>query len=388
MRRFEFEEGGSSKFWEIDQKGSEFTVRFGRKGTDGQAKTNTCGSADEAMAEVAKLIREKTKKGYQEIGAPGAAVEKALKRPTVYSNLEHPTHFANYALVDFDPEEGGLKDLDRKAYAVRTDYDGGADDFAAKLDALLDDPKISQLKALVIGQWDETSEDGPRIAIDKLIAAKDRLTSLTALFLSDLIQEESEISWTHNCDLTPLLNAFPKLEELVTRGGEGLSFPKLKHANLRTLIVQSGGLPAQCVRDLAASDLPQLERAVLWLGTDNYGGDAKVEDLKPILDGKVWPKLEYLGLMNSEITNDIARAVVTAPILARIRALDLSMGTLNDEGGLALLGCAAIKKLKFLNLRRHYLSPEIMAKLKKLGIEVDVSDREEDDEYISCEVSE
>ena len=64
------------------------------------------------------------------------------------------------------------------------------------------------------------------------------------------------------------------------------------------------------------------------------------------------------------------------------------MGTLNDEGGLALLGCAAIKKLKFLNLRRHYLSPEIMAKLKKLGIEVDVSDREEDDEYISCEVSE
>ena len=189
MRRFEFEEGGSSKFWEIDQKGSEFTVRYGRKGSDGTAKTTACASADEAIAEVAKLIREKTKKGYQEIGAPGAVVQKALKRPAHYYGYEHPTHFANYALVDFDPEEGGLKDLDRKAYAVRTDYDGGAEDFASKLDALLSDPKVGQLKALVIGQWDETCEGGPQVAIDKLIAAKDQLTSLKALFLGDVVQE-------------------------------------------------------------------------------------------------------------------------------------------------------------------------------------------------------
>lgn len=388
MRRFEFEEGGSSKFWEIDQKGSSFTVRFGRKGTDGQAKTTDCASADEAMAEVAKLIREKTKKGYQEIGAPGVVVEKALKKPTHYYGYEHPTHFANYALVDFDPEEGGLKDLDRKAYAVRTDYEGGAEDFAGKLDTLLADPKVGQLKALVIGQWDETCEGGPRVAIDKLIAAKDRLTSLKALFLGDVVQEESEISWMEQCDVTPLLNALPNLEELVTRGGNGLGFPKLKHTGLRTLIVQSGGLPAQCVRDLSASDLPNLERVALWLGTDNYGGDAKVDDLKPILDGKVWPRLEYLGLMNSDIANDIAKAVAKAPILTRVRALDLSMGTLKDEGALALLASPQIKALKFLNLRRHFMTPEVMAQFKKLGIEVDVSDREEDDEYISCEVAE
>ncbi len=31
------------------------------------------------------------------------------------------------------------------------------------------------------------------------------------------------------------------------------------------------------------------------------------------LAGKVFPKLKYLGLMNSEIANDIAAVVVNAP---------------------------------------------------------------------------
>ena len=92
--------------------------------------------------------------------------------------------------------------------------------------------------------------------------------------------------------------------------------------------------------------------------------------------------------MNSEIANPLAKAIATAPILTRVRALDLSMGTLGDEGALALLASPKIKTLKFLNLRRHFMTPEVMGQFKKLGIEVDVSDREEDDEYISCEVAE
>ena len=389
MRRFELQEGTSSQFWEIDQKGSSFTVCFGRLGAEGESETTDCGSADDARAEVAQLIREKTRKGYREItGAPRAAVDGALEKPTHYDTLSHPTHFAGYVLVDFDPEAGGLEDLDHQAYAVRTDYDGGAEDFAAKLDALLDDPKIGRLRALVIGQWDETSFGGPHEAIEKLIAARARLTSLEALFLGDVVQEESEISWMEQCNLRPLLDSLPNLRELVTRGGNGLGFPGLKHANLQTLIVQSGGLPAQCVRELAASDLPNLQRVALWLGTDGYGGDAKLEDLEPILQGQVWPRLEYLGLMNSEMTDEIAEAIVDAPILERVRALDLSMGTLSDKGALALLASPRIKRLELLNLRRHYMTPEVMAQFAKLGIEVDVSDREEDDEYIHCEVSE
>lgn len=386
MRRYEFAEGGSQKFWEIDLKGSSFTVRFGRLGTEGQSKTTPCASADEAAAEMAKLIREKTKKGYQEIGG---TAEKALRRPTVYGTGEHPTHFMNYAVAEFDPEEGGLKDLDRKVYAVRIDYDSGEDAFNERLDALLDDPKVGQLKGLVIGNWfgDDSSASSDKV-VTRLIAAKNKLTGLIGIFLGDIIQEENEISWITQTNVAPLIHAFPNLEEFVVRGGSELKFPDLKHDHLRTLIVQAGGLSTTCVKDLAAAKLPALERIVLWLGSDSYGGNYTIDDLGPILRGENLPKLEYLGLMNAEQADAVATAIVSAPILSRIRALDLSMGALTDAGGQALLGCQQLRSLKFLNLRRHYLSEEMMGKLKKIGTEVDVSDRETDDEYRSCEVSE
>ncbi len=67
-RRFESVGGTSDKFWEIDIKGTEVTVRFGRRGTSGQ--TNTKTFADEATAKkhADKLIEEKTGKGYVEAG--------------------------------------------------------------------------------------------------------------------------------------------------------------------------------------------------------------------------------------------------------------------------------------------------------------------------------
>ena len=36
MRRFEFSDGKSDKFWEIVVEGNAFTARYGRVGTDGQ----------------------------------------------------------------------------------------------------------------------------------------------------------------------------------------------------------------------------------------------------------------------------------------------------------------------------------------------------------------
>ncbi len=72
MRRFELIEGKSSKFWEIEREGCEYTVRYGRIGTSGQSLSKTAASEERAQAEVDKLIREKTGKGYAEVGA-GAA---------------------------------------------------------------------------------------------------------------------------------------------------------------------------------------------------------------------------------------------------------------------------------------------------------------------------
>lgn len=68
MKRFEFIEGGSKKFWEIGQSGCDMTVRYGRLGTNGQTQTKTFPDEARAAREVQKLIAEKVKKGYAEAG--------------------------------------------------------------------------------------------------------------------------------------------------------------------------------------------------------------------------------------------------------------------------------------------------------------------------------
>jgi DNA ligase 1 len=65
-RRFELSEGGSSKFWEIEVDGARHTVRYGRLGTAGQAKTKDFADAALALRDAEKLIAEKTAKGYRE----------------------------------------------------------------------------------------------------------------------------------------------------------------------------------------------------------------------------------------------------------------------------------------------------------------------------------
>ncbi|MFO0714812.1 MAG: DUF4132 domain-containing protein [Sandaracinus sp.] len=76
-RRFEFEEGGSSKFWEVSVDGTDMTVTYGRIGTSGQSKTKSFATGDAAKKEADKLVVEKTKKGYQEVGAASAASASA-----------------------------------------------------------------------------------------------------------------------------------------------------------------------------------------------------------------------------------------------------------------------------------------------------------------------
>lgn len=81
MRRFEFVEGTSSKFWEIGLEGSGFTVRFGRLGTEGQTQQKSFPTAEKARAEHDKLIQEKQKKGYAEVGAATAPPAAPAKAP-------------------------------------------------------------------------------------------------------------------------------------------------------------------------------------------------------------------------------------------------------------------------------------------------------------------
>jgi predicted DNA-binding WGR domain protein len=77
MRRFELSDGTSNKFWEIDLDGKSFTVRFGKIGTNGQTQVKSFPTPAKAQAEHDKLVREKTGKGYAEVGAAAATAAAA-----------------------------------------------------------------------------------------------------------------------------------------------------------------------------------------------------------------------------------------------------------------------------------------------------------------------
>lgn len=63
-RRFEFVAGNSCKFWEVRVEGNDVHVRYGRIGSDGQTSCKTLATPEAAAVHAAKLVREKTGKGY------------------------------------------------------------------------------------------------------------------------------------------------------------------------------------------------------------------------------------------------------------------------------------------------------------------------------------
>ncbi|NVJ20216.1 MULTISPECIES: WGR domain-containing protein [Myxococcus] len=73
MRRFEFVEGTSSKFWQPEVQGNTFIVTYGRIGTAGQRKEKAFPDAAGAEREYEKKVAEKVREGYREVTAEGAA---------------------------------------------------------------------------------------------------------------------------------------------------------------------------------------------------------------------------------------------------------------------------------------------------------------------------
>lgn len=80
----------------------------------------------------------------------------------------------------------------------------------------------------------------------------------------------------------------------------------------------------------------------------------------------------------------VAAAVASAPVVARLETLDLSMGVLTDEGAAALLGGQPLTHLKKLDLHHHYIGEPLLERLRRTlepaGVELDLDrgDAEED----------
>ncbi|WP_150252782.1 STM4015 family protein [Nocardiopsis deserti] len=309
------------------------------------------------------------------------------------------TEFAGLSVVEFPAsgtEEERIKQIRGQggdphapaSTAWRLRYDGEViEEYVARFLSLVD---AEQVRALVIGDWDAAA-GGPEEFLLSLVEHAGSLPNLRSVFVGDITSDECELSWISQGDVAPLLAAFPRLEELTTKGADGvdgtLQLHVPSHEALRSLTLQSGGLPGRIAREVVSSGLPALEHLELWLGMEDYGGSTTPQDLAPVLSGGVFPRLRYLGVRNAQKLDEWIPALAGAPVVKRVEVLDLSLGCLTDRGGQVLLDRAdAFAGLRGLDLlSHHFLSEEMEERLYDefdgLGVDVDLSDRQEPEEY-------
>lgn len=96
VRRFEFVDGKSSKFWEIRVTPEGVEVRYGRIGTAGQTQLKAFDDASMALQSAEKQVAEKLKGGYVEHGSatlpapnPTSVVAKAAPSKTAPPTEKH-----------------------------------------------------------------------------------------------------------------------------------------------------------------------------------------------------------------------------------------------------------------------------------------------------------
>ena len=343
-RVFVFQDFKSQKFWSIEVVGTDVTVNYGKLGTDGQTQVKNYATTEEAEKAASKLIAEKTKKGYVETAEETAREMKVEAKKYTLS---------------YDEYENNVNLLDK----------------------ILKDKHLSEYKQITIGCWDYEGGDCSAL-LQGMIENKEKFAQIGGLFWGDIEQEEQEISWIEQADISPLLDAMPKLKDLKIKGTNNLRLGKTSRPELQSLEIISGGLPTEVVEDILGSDFPNLEKLILYVGVEDYGFEADIEIFRPLFSKERFPKLTYLGIVNSEEQDKIVEMFLESDILPQLETMDVSAGTLKDEGAQLLLdNMDKIAHLKFINMRYNYLSKEMKKQLQSLPMKIDIAETEEADEY-------
>lgn len=249
---------------------------------------------------------------------------------------------------------------------------------------ILADPEFLNLEEVVIGCWGEAWDDGDgaETIINDIIENKEKFSHIKSLFVGDMDFEECEVSWIVQGNYEKLFEAMPQLEKLTIKGSTGLELGKVNAPNLRSLEIICGGLPKEVIQSVRDANLPALEELRLYIGVDDYGFDGSIKDIKELLEKSNFPKLEILGLCDSQIQDEICEAVLASKYMKQMKRLELSMGSLTDKGGQLLLDkLPEFPNVKYLDVHYHFLSDEMMKKLQALPMEVDTEEQNEPDEW-------
>lgn len=252
----------------------------------------------------------------------------------------------------------------------------------AIVEEILADPDLPGLKEIVVGNWGGAWEEDCQELIDGIVENAERFSHIERLYIGDMGFEECEVSWIMQGNYSKLWAALPNLKRLAIKGSTELELGEICHEGLEELTIICGGIGSDVIASIQNAKLPNLKKLLLYVGVEDYGFDGNADTIKELLAKADFPKLQYLGITDSEIQDELTKVVLECKFMPQIETLDLSMGTLTDAGGALLLEAVPkFPNIKTLDVHYHYMSDEMEEKLKNLPICVDVSEQNEPDEY-------
>ena len=250
------------------------------------------------------------------------------------------------------------------------------------VEEILADPEIEGVTDLTIGSWGSEYEDDCQQDIDGIVENAERFSHNEKQFIGDMDFEECEVSWIMQGNYGKLLAALPDLKELAIKGSTELGLGEIIHENLEALTIICGGLPTEIIEEIERARLPKLKKLLLYIGSDNYGFDGNADTIRRFLENADFPELEYLGIVDSEIQDELTEAVLESKFMGQIHTLDLSCGTLSDKGGKLLLEkLPQYGNIKKLDVHYHFMTEKMEKQLRELSLEVDASDRNKPSSY-------
>ncbi|MEO8699789.1 MAG: WGR domain-containing protein [Kofleriaceae bacterium] len=411
MPRYEYSEGTSNKFWEIELSGTSYTSKWGKIGGSTSMSTKSYGDAAAAKKELDKLVAEKLKKGYTLVGGaakkqagkpakpvkpvkPAGPARNAELEKAIRANPEDPDAYLVYA--DWMQANGEIRGelavlqhagKTKEAKAMLRKYaDWFLGDFAKKAKALPSDLELEWycgfIKKATIG-WpsfehgmdydDETAGE----QLDEDESWYERCQRLVGEFLklpsAQFIQELElgPMPGDEECSLGCFARAIDEVKPVTLRkltiantgewdiSSTSTAMPDSKSIkNLRELRI-GGGTPS-----IGKIDLPELRS--FSVETGGLGKKALAE-----IAAAKWPKLERLEIWTGDPSyGSTCTAKQLAPIFAatglkHLKHLMLKNCAFADAAVKLLVNSKLLRQLETLDLSMGNLSDKGVAMMLK-----------------------
>lgn len=227
------------------------------------------------------------------------------------------------------------------------------------LRALSGHPSFTFLRKLTVGILDVEGNDYSLLWRE---LAEHPKPILEELYVGDFSSEETELNWSSIGTTTAAWaeGVLPRISALTLRSGS-MDLRGVRAPSLKELYIVTGGFDSASLDALLSVEWPNLHTLSLQLGSEN---EIDVRELDRLFEGASFPALRHLGLTNSTISDEIAKQITESPIVKQLETLDLSLGTLGDEGAQAIIDAKArLAHLKRIDLSENWISRAMSSRL-------------------------